>query len=71
MLSIYTNFYIKTINTKIIMNQNKKREYTSPTIEMLDARVEKGFAGSRFNGTTPHTIGEKYNNGGDNSSLFF
>jgi hypothetical protein len=25
------------------MNRNKKREYTSPEMEILDTRVERGF----------------------------
>ena len=28
------------------MYNNKKREYTSPEMEILNARVERGFAGS-------------------------
>ena len=28
------------------MHNNKKREYTSPTMEIMDTRVERGFAGS-------------------------
>ena len=28
------------------MHNNKKREYTSPEIEILNARVERGFDGS-------------------------
>ena len=28
------------------MNNNKKREYTAPEMEVLDTRVERGFAGS-------------------------
>jgi hypothetical protein len=28
------------------MHNNKKREYTSPEMEILNARVERGFSGS-------------------------
>ena len=28
------------------MNRNKKRVYTSPEMEILDTRVERGFEGS-------------------------
>ena len=28
------------------MNSNKKREYTSPEMEILDTQVEHGFEGS-------------------------
>ena len=28
------------------MEQTKKQEYETPQVEMLNARVEKGFAGS-------------------------
>ncbi len=34
------------------MEQTKKQEYETPQVEMLNARVEKGFAGS---GMTPQT----------------
>ena len=33
------------------MHNNKKREYTSPEIEILNARVERGFDGSNFKNT--------------------
>ena len=34
------------------MHNNKKREYTSPEIEILNARVERGFDGSNIDNTT-------------------
>ena len=33
------------------MHNNKKREYTSPEIEILNARVELGFDGSNIDNT--------------------
>ena len=35
------------------MHDNKKQEYVSPEMEILDARVERGFAGST---PTPNTL---------------
>jgi hypothetical protein len=52
------------------MYNNKKREYTSPEMEILNARVERGFEGSAnaFNNPTSNdsytkgeSIGHKFN----------
>ena len=47
------------------MEQIKKQEYEAPQVEMLNARVEKGFAGSFIAGSTvgdPVTEGDSYGN---------
>ena len=33
--------------------QKERKEYLTPTVEMLEARVEKGFAGSGSNQSAP------------------
>ena len=41
------NIFYSIKHTKNVkMNNNKKREYTAPEMEVLDTRVERGFAGS-------------------------
>jgi len=48
----------------------KKKTYQAPLVELLEARVEKGFQGSLFNdGDNPQSL-QNYQNGGDQSSLF-
>ncbi len=49
------------------MNRNKKREYTSPEMEILNARVERGFEASTVTDNTPRgdgneTVGDSHNN---------
>ena len=36
--------------------QKERKEYLTPTIEMLEARVEKGFAGSGSNQSGSHPL---------------
>lgn len=54
-------------------SMRRKREYITPAIEMLEARVEKGFAVSRFeNVPDPNStgLGDRYTYGGNRSNLF-
>ena len=49
------------------MYNKKKREYTSPEMEILDARVERGFGLSSLTDNTPRgdgneTVGDSHNN---------
>jgi len=50
------------------MKENKNKQYCAPEVEVLDARVEKGFAGSPQpdQPVTPSPAGEGgFNAGGD------
>lgn len=48
----------------------KKKTYQAPLVELLDARVEKGFQGSLFNnGDNPQSL-QNYQYGGDKDALF-
>ncbi len=53
------------------MYNKKKREYTSPEMEILDARVERGFGLSSLTDNTPSGDGneqvEDSNNNYDNA----
>ncbi len=51
------------------MNRTRKKEYIAPLVERINARVERGFATSRFNETNPDQIND-YNNGGNKTYLF-
>lgn len=49
---------------------NRKMEYATPTVELIDARVERGFTASQFNVEgDPKQIND-YNFGGDKTTLF-
>ncbi len=41
------------------MHNNKKREYTSPEMEILNARVERGFEASAVTDNTPRGNGNE------------
>lgn len=41
------------------MNNNKKREYTAPEMEVLDARVERGFTFSSSSNTLSNPTGNE------------
>lgn len=47
------------------MQKDKKKEYTSPTMEILDTRVERGFEGSTTtdDAFTNPTGNDRYNMG--------
>ena len=41
------------------------RGYDAPKVEILNARVEKGFEGSNFKPSEDPQSNDRYNNGGD------
>lgn len=40
-----------------MLKNKQEKEYITPTVEQLEARVEKGFAGSGGTTTQPEQIG--------------
>ena len=62
----------KELKKTLKMYNNKKREYTSPEMEVLDARVERGFqASSASANTLSNPIGnDSYARGGEIGNNF-
>ena len=55
------------------VTMHREREYSTPTIELMEVHVERGFAGSTFQNVQPagsRGLSDNYNDGGDQSALF-
>ncbi|MBQ9864815.1 MAG: hypothetical protein IJM33_05690 [Bacteroidales bacterium] len=52
-------------------NLNRKREYDTPMVELIEARVEKGFAGSEPSPIIGESTGEAVTETGSGDNTLF